>query len=1190
MAMNFMKSMGSAFDRMGQGNDTLGLIEQNTASVAIGGDLYTRIDELVTAIVDIKDGKSKSGASDIKQALALAIVAPAIGKVGMGLQYVVDAINSLEGTGKEVSEKTEALIGGLTKLGDVGKSILMFAGYMILAAPFLLVAAAISPLIALTLFMITTAVTMSTKNLDEKTMDKLDNLTAVGLGILTIVGTLALTSLIIMPALKGLLAVLIIVPAMMLILRIAGALGGDKAKETADTLVMTGLGILSVMVALALTSLIAPFALEGAMFAGMAILGIGAVFFLLDKMGVVDSMEQGGKALLFIAGAILGLGIALALFNIIAPPMTVLLEIALVVGAVGLTFGIIGVMDKFIKKGAQALLWASLSIVVLGLSLLIFSKVIGNISGEEAVKSLGALLLIGLIGAAFYLAGTQATFIAMGAGAMILVGVALIINAVAIKILGNALGDDGWTLIGQSLALIGGLGVAFGLAGVAAPFIALGAGAMILAGGALILVGAGMLILKKLNFDQLTKKTGVLGDSGQKTTGFMGIGGGRPKTNMEVMFEAIANSFSLGPIQLAAMYVGAPALIMAGMALTTIAFGIKQFQKIAETADLKSLGDNVASITFALSNTFGKIGKMYPGGKKSLFSSIFGGGSQSAVADGISSVLGMGGALTSIARGVQSMANLKFPTGYDKEGNALGYETINLTSAVPALIANTKLIVAGLSSVFAEVGESEAAQGSSWFTSSSYEKGINVVKKMGEPLYNLANGVQSMANLKFPTGYDKDGNPTGFKAIGNVGSLVKKIASNTKALIIGLAGVFEDVGKSDAGDTSWFSANNFERGVWVAMSLQDPYSSLAEAVQYVKKITSSITDASDVREKVTAMITSITDSSGTDTTILAAKTTLIATIGETYSKLGWSIPAIVDSVAKFTVDKAKAFASIFGGESPAELFEAKTNYLKGLTLSYLKMAIAIPIIVGSINQAQALPLMAFQSVYGGNMSNATQETLASRQNLFMAVGNAYEKMGRGSKEIINATNGANLENLQTFKGMFVNRVSMLRPIAGYNAQTELWNAIGTNMTATAVAFPKISAGINSMELEKLTEARAMFEALAVLAEGGDSPEDILENMGESLEEALNNLAEMLAEFRQTVQEQGAAQQGILGQIAAVPGQIVGGMVGGVVGGVVDGITGRGGRGDGDVVAAVNSLKTALTSQGIKLKTGSNLGR
>ena len=54
-----MQSVGSAFDRLGEQGDALTLIEENTRqtkeSVAIGGDLYTRIDELTTAILDITD-------------------------------------------------------------------------------------------------------------------------------------------------------------------------------------------------------------------------------------------------------------------------------------------------------------------------------------------------------------------------------------------------------------------------------------------------------------------------------------------------------------------------------------------------------------------------------------------------------------------------------------------------------------------------------------------------------------------------------------------------------------------------------------------------------------------------------------------------------------------------------------------------------------------------------------------------------------------------------------------------------------------------------------------------------------------------------------------------------------------------------------------------------------------------------
>jgi hypothetical protein len=614
---------------------------------------------------------------------------------------------------------------------------------------------------------------------------------------------------------------------------------------------------------------------------------------------------------------------------------------------------------------------------------------------------------------------------------------------------------------------------------------------------------------------------------------------------------------------------GAPALLMSGMALISVANGIRSFQKISDKADLPSLGTNIQSIVAGLSETFAEVGASM-GGPLWFFSDVY---------KGIQSTRGMGTSLTGIAKGVQAMAMLKFPTGFDKEGNATGYETIDLTSAVPNLIANTKLLVSGLSTVFEEVGKSDAAQGSSWFTSSTYEKGIKVVQKMGTPLYNLANGVQNMANLKFPTGYDKEGNATGYKGIGGGGlkTLIAKIGENTKALVIGLAGVFEEVGKSDAADTSWFSKNDFERGAELIQDLADPYKSLAGTVDDVVKITGKIQDANDVKSKVKAIIASVTDAGGEDSGLIYAKSHLINIIGNTYEKLGSAIPRIVDSIAKFTVDKAKAFASIFGGESPAELFESKTKFLQGLTLSYLRMAIAIPMIVGSINTASAEQLAAFTSVYGGSMINVEDATLKQRENLFVAVGNAYEKMGTGTQQITSAISGADLEKLVCFKGMFMGKVSLLRPIAGYNAQTELWNAIGTNMTATATAFPQIAGAVNSMELEKLTEARGMFEALAVLAEGGESPEDILEAMGESLETALQNLADMLQEFKGAVTEQGDAQQGILSKFAAVPGQVLGGLVDGVTG------RGRGGNSD-DVVRAITKLSSTLTSQGIKVKT------
>lgn len=1186
MALNkFMQSMGSAFDRLGNQNDTLTLIEANTRqtaeATAVGGDLYSRIDELTTAITDIAEGKGASGAGEFKQALALAIVAPSMKPIGLGLKYVVDALNALP-DGKEAGEKMEALTGGLTKLGDVGASILKFAGYMLLATPILLLTAAAAPIIGLGLFLLVGAVMLATKPLEnEEKLKAIERLQGVGLGILALGASLALFFVIQPFALKGLLGAALMIAGISAVLYFIPEEALDKMQKFSDSILNFALGIGATAAVFAIIGFIAKPVFDGALVAMGIIAAIGLSFFLLDKLGIMDKIEDGGKGLLYAAGAILGLAVALALFKVIAPPLDQLLNIALIVGVVGLTFGLIGKFGQQIQKGAIAMAFAGLSIVVLALSLKVLSMVVGSITGEEAVKSLGALLLIGLIGAAFYLAGTQAAFIALGAGSMILVGVAVIVLAAGIAILGKAIGDKGFEFVGVTLAIIGGLGVAFGVAGLAAPFIAAGAGALILAGAALITIGAGLKILGKVDF-----KKGPLAFSGQKTEPIKILGitvssGGRPKTNMEVALEAVANSFMLNPIKIGAMYAGAPALILAGAALITIATGIKKFQNISQQADLKSLGENVNTIVYALSDTFGKIGKMYPGGRQSLFSSIFGGGGGSAVAQGISSVMGMGSALTSIAKGVQAMANLQFPTGFDKEGNATGYETINLTDAVPKLIANTKLIVTGLSSAFAEVGESEAAQGSSWFTSSSYEKGIKVVKKMGKPLYELANGVQNMANLKFPVAFDKDGNATGYKSIGNVDGLVKKIAKNTKALITGLAGVFEEVGKSEAADTSWFSKNNFEKGASLIMDLADPYKSLTETVDDVVSITGKIKDAEEVKTKIKAIISSVTDFGGDDAALIGGKAYLIRVLGNTYEKLGIAIPSIVQAISQFTVDKAKAFASVFGGESPAELFESKTNYLKGLTMSYMRMAVAIPLIVGSINTVSAEQLDAFTSIYGGKIP-IEADALKNRENLFIAVGNSYEKIGTAAQQITSSVNSSDPMKLSLFKGMFMGRVSKLRPIAGYEAQTELWNAIGTNMTATATAFPTIAGAVNSMELEKLTEARHMFEALAVLAEGGEDPEDILEAMGESLETALQNLADMLESFRTTVAEQGEAQQGVLGQIAAMPGQLVGG--------IIDGVTGRGGTGadSAEVVRAVKQLQTAMTNQGIKIKNINDL--
>lgn len=1290
--------LANAFDKLNSKGGVLNEISANTLVVAEtfeeGGEIFDRIDRMVEAIETIVDS-TKTGKGGVQEAIVLNLVAPTLKPIGLGMGFIIDALNQAE-SADDLTSKFGALNAGLVVLGDIGKSILMFAATMVIGIPILMVAAVTAPVWVGGIYVIIQGIKMATKDLEEGELDKLmilhaighsivkfglmmaamvliapiaiigmlftvplilgivamakyigehldekqldkfrtfnEGMVILGLGILAIGLSLAFMALAYKQVMMGVLVtvlVLSVLGGVFMLWEKVFKIDQTKAEGYAKALAFLGLGIIGIGLGLMLMNAFAGAIMKGLLVASLVLVVLGGIFFLFQKMGISRTIKKTSMGLILAAGAILALSVALAIANLIMPGFLDTLGILMVIGAVGLTMYIIGNQIGAIVKGALGLIIMGLGLFALavgigfmrlalpdpleGMGMLLFigalalvfgvaGMAVANIAlgglamiiagvaliviglGVMAImaslptieEGLGMLALIGGLALVFGVAGLAAAFIALGAVSMMVAGVALIIIGAGVAIMAAATKEVTMDQVLVMGAIIGGIGVAMAAAGLAAPLIILGSAAMTLAGVAVITIAAGLGALSLLNFAKL----GTISEKGNKAFNWSGEKGffGGKKTNFETAMDAIADGMALGPLAIIGIMAGAPTLILAGAALTGIALGLRVFTAVIGDVDLPKLSDNVKMIVAGLADTFADVGRKYPGGGGGILAALTGsGGDKSVVAQGISAVGGMGKALTGIAKGVQAMAMLKFPTGFDKEGNPTGFETIDLTSAVPNLIANTKLLVAGLSSVFAEVGESKAAQGSSWFSSSSYEKGIDVVKKMGTPLFNLANGVQAMANLKFPTGYDKDGNPTGFKAIGNVDGLVKKLAKNTKALIIGLAGVFEDVGKSGVGqDGGWFSASNFEKGAEIALALSDPYASLADAVESVTKITSGISNAGEVREKVTAMIDAITGGDNVDID-MNAKKNLIATIGATYEKLGTAIPLIVEAITKFTVEKGKAFASIFGGETPPEMFEAKNKMLRTLATSYMRMAVAIPLIVGSINTVEAEPMNEFTKLYGGITQDV--EVMATRTTLFQAVGDSYQKIGGAAPQISAAINGTNLEQMTAWKNMFVGDVGFLRPIAGYNAQTELWSTIGNSLTMGATAFPQISAGINAIDYNKLVESRRMFEALGVLSEGGE-PADILAAMGESLEVAMQRLADILMEFQTSVGDAQDAQGGLLSEIASLPGKLVGG--------VVNGVTGGGSDGGAETARAITQLRNALLKSGIKISNLSEL--
>jgi hypothetical protein len=108
--------MKNAFDRMGAQSKAIEELNESAkvtaAAVSVGGDLYSRIDALVTVLEDMASGKSGGGGNktSIKEAMAMAIMAPTLKPIGTGLGYIVEALNKLGPDGEKKAKQWKALL------------------------------------------------------------------------------------------------------------------------------------------------------------------------------------------------------------------------------------------------------------------------------------------------------------------------------------------------------------------------------------------------------------------------------------------------------------------------------------------------------------------------------------------------------------------------------------------------------------------------------------------------------------------------------------------------------------------------------------------------------------------------------------------------------------------------------------------------------------------------------------------------------------------------------------------------------------------------------------------------------------------------------------------------------------------------------------------------------------------------
>lgn len=446
----------------------------------------------------------------------------------------------------------------------------------------------------------------------------------------------------------------------------------------------------------------------------------------------LTSMKDVGMGILVLGGA-LALALPLYSIGIVALPLVALT--LLTIGGVFYLLDKLGV-DKSMKDVAKAFTFVGLSIVALGLSIFAFDYFMNKLEDPmNTLLTIGAVIL-GL-GVAFFIAGKMASSILKGALVMAVSAIPLILIGFGVKIFADSIPKDNpWEFMAQIGVFIVGLGVAMAAAGAAAPLILPGAAAMGVAGLALIAIAKGASSMGE--FFKSGLASAMLEDSGEVTEAILGFGGGRKMSRLEYFMLTIARSFTLYPNQIASMYASAPALIMAGLALISIAKGIERFQGLK--IDYETLPINISNLLTSISKPFQAIGETYSGG--------FLTGSTPAER-GIKAVSGMGNALSGIAIGVQSMAMLKFPV-YGTGKNAT--KIVAYRELKPADFTQVGLnigqMVSSLTSVFAEIGKNPDAESTWWGGNSNIENGMEMVSGMAQPLNAIANITKTFANLK----------------------------------------------------------------------------------------------------------------------------------------------------------------------------------------------------------------------------------------------------------------------------------------------------------------------------------------------------------------------------------------------------------------------------------------------------------
>lgn len=919
-------------------SQTLIAIEENVATIA---DVLLNISKKMDISIAVKKVGKKDQNSDITKTqqgvemfktFGIGIKDFAVGMLLFSLvpkktaeklvTNVTDIMNALSGLDKNVADNA-------AKLGDIGKSIFAFTGWIVLAALLAIPALVAIPIIALEIWLFS-------KLLGGRAMQKeLDNainatnkLGEIGWSIVVFEACMVLAGLLAVPA-------AVVMPFVWLtvwgITKILGVLNkaADDILEGALLLTVISVGLIIFSIGLLLFGLAVKTLDWKGILMGVAVIGIiGLACFALGQPAVFPYVLLGAIALTVMTLPLLIFSVSMLMFALTMklvdddmPQRMMKLIICL-----GLAFAAVGIASPLVIAGGVAMLVASTALLVLGVGLLIFSLTLKLLDKEASDRIPG--LLIG-IGMSFAALGLVAPVIMLGAAAMLLVGVSLLVLGVSLIVFGlslkvlkpedqdripgllltlagcfSAIGllsipimlgsvatvamsvsiivfSIALTLFGLAIrvlkpedqermgSLFTSLSLQFSLLGVLLIPISLGSAAMMTMAGALMLISPALLIFKKSGWKE--------GDGDKLTDAIVSVRNGFLGINKDDGFFAIIKKTAASIAAAGALLAIAPAYVVAGSALVLLTKGLAKVKELHWTEE-----NDVALVKMlaSISSAFAQVAEAGTVTKNASFGGLFGkllGGfsvDKNAVKEGIDSVKGAGKALIDISQGI-----VEFTKWYENNKKLL-----DIKDGKSPFFEALKMTITTLSDAFATVGGSDNyVKNNSIFAifkpeESKVQKGIESVQGLGTTLKDIAEGI-----IKFTDWYNtagkkkieiKEGSPF-FTALTTVLTTV--------------AGAFATIGGSD--EYIKRDANSFGPFTWDENLVQKGIESVAGVGEALNGMLDGVIKFADFYKKyekdlVTTQYENVNGKLVPKNGILAMLNLTISSIGKAFASLG----------------------------------------------------------------------------------------------------------------------------------------------------------------------------------------------------------------------------------------------------------------------------------------------------------------